>query len=141
MNLKQKISEIANHYDIADLYVFGSRAKEIAARIEEETIPHTLNSSDADFGVFPTQLESWSPDKRVKLSMELEDLLQVERIDLVLLPEADPYLVLDIIRGELLYTKDPDQQARYELYVIRRADDLLPFKKERHRMILEEGAR
>jgi hypothetical protein len=73
--------------------------------------------------------------------MELEDLFEVGRVDLVLLPEADPYVALDVIRGELLYTRDPDRQARYELYVLRRAGDLLPFKKERMRMILEEGAR
>ena len=71
----------------------------------------------------------------------MEDLFDVERVDLVLLPEADPFLALDIIRGELLYTRDPNQQARYELYVLRRAGDLLPFQKIRTRMILEEGAR
>jgi hypothetical protein len=48
---------------------------------------------------------------------------------------------VDIICGELLYTSDPDQQARYELFVLRRAGDLLPFQRERTRMILEEGAR
>jgi hypothetical protein len=78
---------------------------------------------------------------RVRFTMELEDLFEVGRVDLVLLPEADPYVALDVIRGELLYTQDPDRQARYELYVLRRAGDLLPFKKERMRMILEEGAR
>ena len=77
----------------------------------------------------------------MKLTMDLEDLFHVDRLDLVLLPEADPYLALDIIRGELLYTIDPDAQARYELFVLRRAGDLLAFKKERTRMILEEGAR
>jgi hypothetical protein len=46
-----------------------------------------------------------------------------------------------VIRGELLHTEAPDDQAQYELYVLRRAGDLLPFKKERMRMILEEGGR
>lgn len=73
--------------------------------------------------------------------MALEELFQTDRVDLVILPEADPYLALDIIRGELLYSQDRDQQARYELFALRRAADLLPFKKERIRMILEEGAR
>lgn len=43
--------------------------------------------------------------------------------------------------GGLLYTRDPDSQARYELFVLRRAGDLMPSKKERMRMILEEDAR
>lgn len=69
----------------------------------------------------------------------LEDLLQVGRIDLILLPEADPFLALDIIKGELLYTDDPDQQARHELFVLRRAGDLLPFKKDIGTKLSAEG--
>lgn len=141
MGFKQKTAEIAARYDIADLYVFGSRASEIFARLHDKKIIHSLSASDADFAILQSNLEEWSPAKRVKLCIELEDLFQVDRVDLVLLPEADPYLALDIIRGELLYTRDPDQQARYELFVLRRAGDLFPFKKERNRMILEEGAR
>ena len=41
----------------------------------------------------------------------------------------------------LLYTSDADRQAEYELFVLRRAGDLLPFYRERVRMILEKGAR
>ena len=96
---------------------------------------------DVDIGVLPAKKESWTPKKGAKLSIDLEDLFQVNCVDLVLLPEAEPFLALDIIRGELLYTNDPDRQARYELFVLRRAGDLLPFQKERTRMILEEGAR
>ena len=79
--------------------------------------------------------------QKSQLAIELEDLFHAGRVDLVLLPEADPFLSADIIAGELLFTKDPDQQARYELFVLRRAGDLLPFKKARTRMILEEGGR
>mgnify|MGYP001615923093 CR=1 FL=1 len=81
------------------------------------------------------------PSKRVRLSFEIEDLLEVSRVDLVILQEAEPFLALEIIRGELLYAEDMDRQAGYELYLLRRAGDLLPFKKERIRMIMEEGAR
>jgi uncharacterized protein len=77
----------------------------------------------------------------VHLALEIEDLLEVSCVDLVILQEADPFLSVEIIRGELLYAEDLDRQARYELYLLRRAGDLFPFKKERIRMILEEGAR
>jgi hypothetical protein len=77
----------------------------------------------------------------VKLALEIEDLLKVSRVDLVILQETDPFLAVEIIRGELLYTEDPNRQARYELYLLGRAGDLLSFKKERIRMIMEEGAR
>ena len=137
---KQAITDIANRYRIADLYVFGSRKRDILACIIGQPILQQPES-DVDFGVLPIKLDEWHPARRVKFCIEMEDLFQVDRIDLVLLPEADPYLALDILRGELLYTRDPDQQARYELFVLRRAGDLIPFKKERNRMILQEGAR
>lgn len=140
-NLTNAIAKIADRYEIADLYLFGSRAKEILTYCDEKPFPEPQTASDLDVGVLPIKLAEWSPAKRVKLCMALEDLLQVGRVDLILLPEADPYLALDIVRGELLYTHNPDQQAEYELFVLRRAGDLNRFKKERNRMILEEGAR
>jgi len=140
MNAFQKLSEICRRYSVADLYVFGSRGEEIAARVRQKSGLPSQPESDVDIGALPAERVGWTPEKRVNLSLELEDLFQAGRIDLVLLPEAEPFLALDIVRGELLYTDDPDRQARYELFVLRRAGDLLPFKRERTRMILEEGA-
>ena len=77
----------------------------------------------------------------MQLALEIEDLLGVSGVDLVILQEAEPFLAVEIIRGELLYAEDLNQQSRYELYLFRRAGDLHPFKKERIRMIMEEGAR
>jgi hypothetical protein len=57
-------------------------------------------------------------------------------VDLVVLPEADPFLALDVIRGELLTCADADAQAEDELYVLRRAGDLARFARERWRLIL-----
>ena len=138
--IKKRITDICLRHDIADLYVFGSRSTEIADLLNDKTVLPSQVASDVDIGVLPAKTETWGPEKRVKLSLEMEDFFQVGRVDLVLLPEADPYLALDVIRGELLYTNDPDRQARYELFVLRRAGDLLPYKKGRTRMILEEGA-
>ncbi len=135
------IAEICRRYDIADLYVFGSRVEEVEDLIAGKRFSLESSASDLDIGVLPGKGPEWSPEKRVRLSMELEDLFEVGRVDLVLLPEAEPYLAFDIIRGSLLYSRDLDHQARYELFVLRRAGDLMPFKKERMRMILEEGAR
>jgi predicted nucleotidyltransferase len=141
VDLKQKITDICRDYGIADMYGFGSRSQEVAELLNTGASPVLKPGSDLDIGVLPVKSKTWNPEKRVNLSIELEDLFHVTRVDLVLLPEADPYLALDIIRGELLFSNDPDRQARYELFVLRRAGDLLPFKKERIRMILYEGAR
>jgi predicted nucleotidyltransferase len=139
--MKQQLEDICRRYEVADLYVFGSRSQEVSSLLSGSAEPPLPPGSDVDIGIRPATLEAWNPRKRVQLTQELEDLLQVHLVHLVLLPEADPFLALDIIRGELLYAQDLDDQARYELFVLRRAGDLMPYKKERIRMILEEGAR
>ena len=139
--MKHELEDICRRYEAADLYVFGSRAGEVASLFNGSAEPPLPPGSDVDIGIRPASREPWNPRKRVQLTQELEDLFQVHRVDLVLLPEADPFLALDIIRGELLYAQDLDEEARYELFVLRRAGDLMPYKKERTRMILEEGAR
>ena len=140
-SMEQKLSGICRKYNIRDLYVFGSRAAEISAMVCNQPAPARRPESDVDIGVLPASINEWDPEKKVDLAIELQDLFGVGRIDLVFLPEADAFVAVDIIRGELLFTSDPDQQARYELFVLRRAGDLLPFKKARTRMILEEGGR
>ena len=76
----------------------------------------------------------------MRLAIALEDVLDVDRVDLVILPEANPYLVLDVVCGELLCVTDPDAEAAYQLYVLRRAGDLAPLERERRRMLLAEEA-
>jgi predicted nucleotidyltransferase len=135
------LKKLCQTYGVHDIYAFGSRAGEIMAWIKGDSVQSAHPESDVDIGIFPLSWSKWDAERKVNFSMELEDLFAVSQVDLVLLPEAEPFLALDIIRGELLYTIDPDEQARYELFVLRRAGDLLPFKKERIRMILEEGGR
>jgi hypothetical protein len=77
----------------------------------------------------------------VRLTIDLEDLFGADRVDLVILPEASAFLALEAIQGELLYCEDEDDQAEYELYVLRRAGDLAPFERERREMILGGGGR
>ena len=61
------------------------------------------------------------------------------RVDLVVLPEASPFLALDIVTGELLLARDPDREAEYQLFVLRRAGDLAPFERARRALVLEGG--
>ena len=138
---EKRLSELARAYRLADIYVFGSRAAEIAAMIKNGRAMKRASSSDVDIGVRPKQGPRVSTRDVVNLAVELEDLLGVNRVDLVLLPDAEPFLALDIIRGELLYADDPLDQAYYELFVLRRAGDLLPFKRERIDLILRGAAR
>jgi predicted nucleotidyltransferase len=138
---QHKLRDIALRYGVEEVYAFGSRAKEVAIRLSGERASVAYPKSDVDIGVRNRLGLTLGPSERAKLALEIEDLLKVSRVDLVILQETDPFLAVDIIRGELLYTRDPDQQARYELYLLGRAGDLIPFKKERIRMIMEEGTR
>ncbi len=122
-HISNKLFDLCRQHGVRDLHVFGSRADEISAMVRNLPESYLPTDADVDIGIFPADSTHWTPEKKVELTIELEDLFQV-RVDLVLLPEADPFLCADIIAGELLFTKDPDQQARYELFVLRRTGDL-----------------
>lgn len=140
-SVETRLKQIAQRYRVEEIYVFGSRAREIVARLRGETACAACPESDVDVGVRIKPGLALDPSDRVRLSLEIEDMLDVSRVDLVILQEADSFLAVEIVRGELLYAEDMDRQAGYELYLLRRAGDLLPFKKERMRMIMDEGAR
>jgi predicted nucleotidyltransferase len=136
MSLADELKAIGDQYGIAALYAFGSRAAEVAGRIRRQAASAELPGSDVDIGVQPALGQRLTAEERVRLAGELEELLTAKRVDLVVLPEADPFLALDVIRGELLYCADADQQAEDELYVLRRAGDLVSYAHERWRLIL-----
>jgi predicted nucleotidyltransferase len=139
--LAEQVEHLARRFHLADVYVFGSRAREIAALVRGSRAALQKSSSDVDIGIRPQQGLNLSPSEIVAIAIQLEDIFNVFRVDLVLLPEADPFLALDVIRGELLYAEEPVDQARYELFVLRRAGDLLPLKRERIEMILTSRGR
>ena len=85
--------------------------------------------SDVDIGVLPKLGEELSARDRVQLMAALEDLFGVGRVDLVVLPEASVFLAADAINGELLYDAVPDRTAEFELYVLRRAGDLIAWQE------------
>lgn len=138
--MKEQLQEVCKRYGVVALYAFGSRTEEIVERVRGQSPPVQHPTSDVDIGVQPAPDRHLTARERVRLTIELEDLLGVARVDLVVLPEADPFLALDAIRGELLCCTDADTQAEYELYVLRRAGDLAPYARERWRLILSRNS-
>ncbi len=53
-----------------------------------------------------------------------------------MLPQAGPYVALDVVSGELLCWTDPIREAEYQLFVLRRAGDLTFFERERRPQLL-----
>ena len=130
------LNVIAVRYNLTALYVFGSRAGEVARQFAGENVAPEQPGSDVDIAVRPAPGRRLSPRDRVRLVADLEDLLGVGRVDLVILSETDPFLALDVIRGALLYCADKDAEAEEELHVLRRAGDLAPYARERWKQTL-----
>lgn len=137
MEVKAKLLEIAKEFSLEIIYAFGSQAKAVAGFLQEVgdglSVPPT---SDIDIGIKPSGEKALSVKEKVNLQIEFEDLLSANRVDLVVLSEADPFLAANIIRGELLYARDTHFADEYELYILRRAGDLAPLERERMALIL-----
>jgi uncharacterized protein len=148
-NLQQRVSclpgatleTLAKHFGLSEIYAFGSRAREIAARVRGETPAPEFPDSDMDIGVQPEQGRYFSVQEKVKLAIELEDFFDAPRVDLAVIPEVDPFLASEIIRGELLYCRDRDKQAENELFILARAGDLSRHERERLDVILSGANR
>ena len=127
------LADLSKYYGLTAIYVFGSQAVDAASFFQgdEGDVVSSLNPEiDLDIGVQPFPAKNLSAQDRVAITQALEDLFRVRRVDLVVLPEARPFLALDIIKGELIYCDDPDQQAEDELYVLRRAGDLAFYREK-----------
>ena len=134
---EEKITALALRYGIGSLYVYGSRADEITRRVvKNQEITPQFPQSDVDVGLHPQRGRHLFAQERVKICLELEDIFNAARVDLVVLPEADPFLALDIIRGELIYCADAREQAEYELFVLRKAGRLSALPRERWQAVL-----
>ena len=130
------LSALSRRYSLDALYAFGSRATEVAACVRGEGELDSADAADLDFGVLPQIGRVVEVDDRVHLAMAMEDLFVVPRVDLVVLPQAGPYLALDVVSGELLCCSDPIREAEYQLFVLRRAGDLAFFERQRRHQLL-----
>jgi uncharacterized protein len=135
MSLRSSIEYFCRTRGIDALYVFGSRADEVRRCLEDDRLPAASSTSDVDIGVLPPESTILPVGGKVAIAAGLEDLLGVSRVDLVVLPEADAFLALNVIRGEVLYRRDDARLDEFELFVLRRAGDLAPFERERLALI------
>ena len=136
---KQRLSQIAKKIGLDIIYAFGSRAQEVAESLKRERSALSISPlSDVDIGVRPSSGRQLSVKEKVHLGMALEDLFSVNRVDLVVITEVDPFLAANIIRGERIYCKDEYEADEYDLYILRRAGDLVPLERERISLIMEK---
>ena len=72
----------------------------------------------------------------VALTQALEEFFGVQRVDLVNLDSANPYLAAEVIHGERLYAEDDYMADNYDLYILRQEADLAPLEEEMARLLL-----
>ena len=104
------------------LWLFGSRADGTARE-----------GSDVDVGVL------WEPGQPLEATLSLEEELSRATglpVDVVDAGHAGAFLALEIVRGERVFCRDEVETDLFELYVLRRAGDLMPFERERQAMLL-----
>jgi predicted nucleotidyltransferase len=138
MNRKETIENLCKDFGIDILYAFGSRSKEVAVLLTDETLTLSKRLSDVDIGVRLIPGKKLTVKEKSLVCILLEDLFGATRVDLVILSDADPFLAANIIRGERLYAKDEYLADEHELYIMRRAGDLVPLESERERLIFKE---
>ena len=97
--MKEQLALLADEFGLAEIYAFGSRSREAALQLRNKEVRSAYSHSDMDIGVRLRSGVSLGPSARVQLAMKLEDLMDVSRVDLAILQEADPFLALEIIRG------------------------------------------
>jgi predicted nucleotidyltransferase len=132
------IADFCRRYGIAIPYVFGSRAKEVQAWVNDEVQSLAAGFSDVDIGVKALPGVTWDIHAKVRMAVELEDWLLIHRVDLVVLDETDAFLAANIIRGERLFADNEYLADEYDLYVLRRAGDQLHLERERQQLLLEQ---
>ena len=127
--MRTRLAAICQAHGIQVLYAFGSRARGPLELVDGRCITLANTGADLDIGVKPSG--PLGIKEKVSVALELEELFGVARVDLVVLPEADPFLAANVIRGERLYAEDEHAAAEYVLYILRRAGDLAPLERER----------
>ena len=129
------VARLCRQHEVAAVYAFGSRAREVRDWLTGDGAAHLSGPADIDIGVRPVPGVRWDVVDKVRLAIALEDLFGCGRVDLVVLPEADPFLAAEIIRGERVFSRDEYEADEYDLYVLRRAGDLIPLERERLALI------
>ena len=107
--IKEQMRDIASRYHLQIVYAFGSRAKEALDLAEAKIERLSSTPSDLDIGVKPER--PLTVEEKVKVAILFEDLFDVSRVDLIVIPEVPIFLALEIVTGEILYMEDPTYEA------------------------------
>lgn len=135
---RAELKKICRRYSIDTIYAFGSRGMELKLFAAGAGDIDRSKVSDFDVAVKITSKKSLSVRQKSQLTIDFEELFQLTRLDLVVINETDPFLAANIIRGERIFCRDEYMADQYELYILRRAGDLIPLERERLKIIFSK---
>ncbi len=135
---RAELKKICRRYSIDTIYAFGSRGMELKLFAAGAGDIDRSKVSDFDVAVKITPKKSLSVRQKSQLTIDLEELFELTKLDLVVINETDPFLAANIIRGERIFCRDKYLADQYELYVLRRAGDLIPLERERLEIIFSK---
>lgn len=132
----EDLANLCRKFGVLSLYSFGSRAEEARAYLEGKKNTWDEGKRDLDIGITPAEgkLQTWHD--HILFIVALEELFSYEPVDLVIIPRISPFLAVSVIRGELLYCDNLYRQAMEELYILRRAADLIPIAEQYFQALL-----
>ncbi len=119
------IKKVAEEYDLALVYLYGSYAKNTAGKL-----------SDLDIAFLPVKSNksrenNFKFDKRAGLLARLEDIFEEEAIDLVNFTEAPPSLIHRILKdGVCIYARGNSERLNFEIINESLYYDTAPLRKE-----------
>ncbi|RJR26023.1 MAG: hypothetical protein C4582_02675 [Desulfobacteraceae bacterium] len=132
--IRDHICDIAFEYDISIIYAFGSRAGGVEDLLSRRAAKLHEGVSDLDIGIKAAR--RLSIVQKVDISRKLEDIFGVARVDLIILNDTSAALAYEAVTGTLVYASDPVEEAEYQLYVMRRYAELLPFYEAAAELVL-----
>lgn len=127
MSAQERLDRICHQHGLLAVYLFGSRADDGLRILRGETVPR--EGSDLDIGIVFRE-PSRDPAGLSYLQVDLEDVFEPLRVDLVPLQRVDALFQFSAIDGHRVAVTDSYGADRYELYVMSRAEELLPIQRQ-----------
>src|SRR5262245_12064630 len=123
---KTALENLLRRCAVAAAYFFGSRADDGLLWLAGEAVDGS--GSDLDVAV---RFRGGLRDVLALsgLQVDLEDLFEPLRVDLVPMERVDALFQARAIDGHRIFAADSTEADFYELYILNRAADLLPFQR------------
>jgi len=127
MTRPEQLAEACRRYGLLAVYLFGSRKDDWKRLLQGD--PVEAAGSDLDVGVV---FDPPPPNYRRlgAVQIAIEDAFEPLRVDIVPLNKVDPLFQFAAIDGHRVAVLDAHRADLFELYVMRRAAEMLPLQRQ-----------